>query len=154
MCGIACGGEIKRTRSVSLRPDFLSSSICSILPFSLSYSSSSPSSSSRGFSLPLSVAPELWQTRYQFLTFARAFSLLLHLSFLLDDNVEPTPVLSRLVSRPLPSALFFCPTRRGAAGRRRRRDSIIIADSLISINCRARGFPMDSARLKLPFNPF
>lgn len=67
----------------------------------------------RGFSFPFSVAPELWQTRYQFLTFARkrAFSLFLHLSFLLDDNVEAAPVLSRW-SRPLPSALSFLPDKK------------------------------------------
>lgn len=154
VCGIACGGEIKRMRSVSLSlspssSGFLSSSICSIFSPSLFFSSSSSSSSSRLLLSLLGRARELWQTRYQFLTFARkrAFSLFLHPSLLLDDNVE-APVLARW-SRPLPSALSFCPPRRSRPGRRRRRDSIIIADSLISINCRARGFSHEFREIKM-----
>lgn len=103
MCGIACGGEIKRIRSVLLR---LSLSFHLLDSLSHSLTHSLHRHRRRGFSFPFSIAPELGQTRYQFLTFARkrALSLFLYLSLLLDDNVEPAPVLSRLVS-----SFAFCP---------------------------------------------
>lgn len=103
----------------------------------------------RGFSFPFSVAPELWQTRYQFLTFARKRAFLsLSPSFFPPRRQRRSRHRFSLVGLVL--CLLPSPFARqgGAAGRRRRRDSIIIADSLISINCRAHGFPMDSARLK------
>lgn len=152
MCGIACGGEIKRTRSVSLRPApafSLLPSARSSLCLSLFFSSSSSSSSSRLLLSLLGRARELWQTRYQFLTFARKRAFSLSFSILLSSSTTTSRHRFSLVGLVLCLlALSFCPPRRSRPGRRRRRDSIIIADSLISINCRARGFPMNYVRLK------
>jgi len=143
VCGIACGGEIKRTRSVSLLPTLTFS-------FHLLDSLSLSLSLFLFVNIVLVVAASLFPSRSRPSSgkHATSFSLLLasasssSLSLSLDDNVESTPVLSRWF-RPLLSALSCCSPRRSS-----RRDSIIIADSLISINCRAREFLMDFARLK------
>lgn len=91
------------------------------------------------FSFPFSVAPELsgkHATSFSLLlASARSLLLLRLLSFLLDDNVEPGTGSLSVRSRPLLSALFSRPTRRSCRPPHRRRDSIIIVDSLISINC-------------------
>lgn len=119
VCGIACGGEIKRTRFISVSCTS-ALSLCPSFCFHLFDSLSLFLSLviivllvSWDFSFPFSVAPELlWQTRYQFLTFARErvrsrVSLLL--SLLLDDyddDDDPTPVLF-LPSYPLALCSLF-----------------------------------------------
>jgi len=139
VCGIACGGEIKRIRSVfvllRLSPSFhLADSLFPFIVIVLVAASpfpsrSRPSSDKHATSFSLLLAS----------TRSLSFSI-----FLSSSTTTSNRHRFSLVG-PLPS-LFA--RREGTPGRRRRRDSIIIADSLISINCRAREFPMDSTRSK------